>query len=253
MSQSTSLARKAAPLSADERTTLQQIETTLRQKMGSFLEVGNLLLQIRDEKLYREEYATFEAYLDERWDLGKSHGYRLIRAAKVANELPDDAPRPSSIREANGIKTAPADPVVTAKANGHIPHDAVVEVTEPEPSADSEPEPVPEETDADWLATLPARAKLSDRNREMFDAEALTYRACLDARDVYRRSCKPRIDSMKKALDNRIGPWLSKHYKHFREINDPADWQACAHCNGVGISPELKIVCPDCKGNGYHV
>jgi 16S rRNA G966 N2-methylase RsmD len=41
-------------------------------------------MAIRDERLYRETHDTFESYLDERWQMSRSRGYRLIDGAQVA-------------------------------------------------------------------------------------------------------------------------------------------------------------------------
>ncbi len=53
--------------------------------MSQFVAVGNALLTIRDEHLYRERgFSTFEGYCRERWSLGRSHSYRLMAGARVA-------------------------------------------------------------------------------------------------------------------------------------------------------------------------
>lgn len=272
MTQSTVLARKTKALSPSETATLARIEGQLRKGMESFILVGNLLLQVRDEKLYRENYSTFEAYLNERWEIGKSQGYNLIKAAKVVNALPDDAETPVSVRSALGIKSAPAgdrgasestpearnetpvepDPVAIAKANGHMHPDAVVGVTHPEPDDEPEPQEVKEPTEAEWLDTLPARAKLSGLVRDRFDAEAVAYRKLADAKGRYRTECRKVTKPLTAEQNGHVGPWLSKHTLHFR-IDDPADWQVCADCGGNGIHPMLKEQCPTCRGNAYHV
>jgi hypothetical protein len=45
------------------------------------------LLKIRDERLYRNEHATFEEYCLRRWKWGRAHAYRLIDAANVVQNL----------------------------------------------------------------------------------------------------------------------------------------------------------------------
>ena len=44
---------------------------------------GLALIEIRDSKLYRDDFKTFEEFVRERFDIQKSHAYRLIEAAKV--------------------------------------------------------------------------------------------------------------------------------------------------------------------------
>jgi hypothetical protein len=46
------------------------------------------LKEVRDSRLYKLIlFETFEAYTKARWDLGKSHAYRLIQAYQVVNNL----------------------------------------------------------------------------------------------------------------------------------------------------------------------
>jgi hypothetical protein len=66
-------------------------ETVLKEGRSSrpFYEVGAALKEIRDHKLYWEDYAMFEKYCRERWGLSRIHAHRLIEAAGVfQNVLP---------------------------------------------------------------------------------------------------------------------------------------------------------------------
>jgi hypothetical protein len=76
-----------APLSAPERDALADFEGIIDRDRRTFVEVGNALAAIRQDKLYRERHQTFEAYCQERWDLGRSHACRLIDAASVVARL----------------------------------------------------------------------------------------------------------------------------------------------------------------------
>lgn len=66
---------------------LTQLETTIANGMETFIDVGNALKQIRDERLYREGYETFDEYTKERWGWGKSYANNLIRVSDVDNNL----------------------------------------------------------------------------------------------------------------------------------------------------------------------
>jgi hypothetical protein len=48
---------------------------------------GMALAEIRDSRLYREEFETFEDYCKERWDMSKMHAYRLIGSSEVNDAL----------------------------------------------------------------------------------------------------------------------------------------------------------------------
>ncbi len=48
---------------------------------------GLLLIQIRDEKLYTDKYATFENYITERWQFSRQRGYQLLDAASLTQKI----------------------------------------------------------------------------------------------------------------------------------------------------------------------
>jgi len=55
--------------------------------MGSFVAVGNALLTIRDRRLYREGFKTFEDYCREKWGVGRSYARYLIKGSQIAANL----------------------------------------------------------------------------------------------------------------------------------------------------------------------
>jgi hypothetical protein len=74
-------------LSPDEAQRLDHYEHIIAQGVQTFLEVGHALMAIRDQRLYRQAYATFEDYLRERWDLSRPRAYQLIDAAQVIDTV----------------------------------------------------------------------------------------------------------------------------------------------------------------------
>ena len=48
---------------------------------------GNALLEIRDSRLYRTSYGTFEDYCREKWQMSRIHAHRMIEAATVMDNL----------------------------------------------------------------------------------------------------------------------------------------------------------------------
>lgn len=53
----------------------------------SGLVTGFALAEIRDSKLYRQDYATFEDYCQSRWDLARRRAYQLIEASEVVASI----------------------------------------------------------------------------------------------------------------------------------------------------------------------
>lgn len=62
---------------------LDQLEHVIERGLATFVEVGEALLAIRDERLYRETHATFEDYCRDRWGMTAPRAYQLMDAAKV--------------------------------------------------------------------------------------------------------------------------------------------------------------------------
>jgi len=96
-------------LSSTELATLASYETVIEQGLESFVEVGNALAAIRDGRLYRSEFSTFEAYCQDKWSLGKSHVYRLIDAADVAADFSPIGDKPQSESQARPLKQVPKE------------------------------------------------------------------------------------------------------------------------------------------------
>lgn len=81
---------RSEPLKSDltdeEQGRFKDLEDCIRKGLTTFLEVGEALGEIRDRRLYRNGYKTFEAYCREAWGFSKAHVNRNIAAAR-ANEV----------------------------------------------------------------------------------------------------------------------------------------------------------------------
>jgi hypothetical protein len=76
-----------AALTTAEQQQLADLESVVEQGLQTFFAVGTALATIRDSRLYREDYATFETYCCERWGLQRSRAYQLIDAAAAAQNV----------------------------------------------------------------------------------------------------------------------------------------------------------------------
>ena len=103
------MATSLAELSADELSTLSVYEVVIRQGLESFVEVGNALARIRDARLYRAEFATFEDYCQTRWSLGRSYVNRIVAAAEVAGDLVTMGTKPETERQARPLASVPKE------------------------------------------------------------------------------------------------------------------------------------------------
>ncbi len=67
---------------------LAQLESVIKKYRQDFYAVGKALREIRDGRHYHKlTFKSFESYVRIRWDMGRSHAYRLIEAASVIDNL----------------------------------------------------------------------------------------------------------------------------------------------------------------------
>jgi len=74
-------------LTVFEQNELTEYESVIERGLKTFVEVGTALLAIREAKLYRLNYGTFEEYCQERWGMVRRQADRLISAAEVSENL----------------------------------------------------------------------------------------------------------------------------------------------------------------------
>jgi hypothetical protein len=88
---------------------LAALEEVIERGLGTFVEVGEALTEIRDSRLYQDTHGTFERYCRERWGISRPRAYELIGAATVVRELSGmpDRPLPQNARQATEIARIP--------------------------------------------------------------------------------------------------------------------------------------------------
>jgi len=82
---------------------LDELEQVVETGLTVFVQVGNALLEIRDSRLYRQQFQTFEAYCRERWGMVQRHANRLIAAAETVGILGPMGPTPTTERQARPL------------------------------------------------------------------------------------------------------------------------------------------------------
>ena len=76
-----------ASLTTREQREFARAERTIARGLRSFLAVGMALKEIRDKRLYRQRYDTFEEYCIRRWDFSRIRAYQICAASEVAASL----------------------------------------------------------------------------------------------------------------------------------------------------------------------
>jgi hypothetical protein len=74
-------------LNCSEQDRLAQLEEKIEKGLGTFVEVGTALVEVRDRRLYREVYSSFEVYCQQRWGIAARRARQLMAAAEVVKNL----------------------------------------------------------------------------------------------------------------------------------------------------------------------
>jgi hypothetical protein len=154
-------------LSAQEKSRLEELEKTIESGMAPFVAVGTALLEIRDEKLFRESYPNFETYCQERWNVGRIRAHQLIKSAETMCTLKgssmltsgehtdtppvDNSPLPTNERQARELARVPKEDqpkvwqkVVETAPQGKVTARRVQQVVDEQlGTANAEPQPEP--------------------------------------------------------------------------------------------------------------
>ncbi|MGW4531293.1 hypothetical protein ACWEOI_10115 [Nocardia sp. NPDC004340] len=80
------------PLSRSESEQLEVCESSIDALRVAFWTAGRALQIVRDGRLYRADHASFDEYVEKRWDMQRSYAHKLIRAWPLAARLHPVAP-----------------------------------------------------------------------------------------------------------------------------------------------------------------
>lgn len=100
----------------------EECEQIIERGLGTFIEVGSALVRIREGRLYRQEYASFEVYCQRRWGFSDRRARQLMAAAEIGTVVP--VTTESQARELTGLSPDEAQGVYEQAAE-----------TRPEPTA----------------------------------------------------------------------------------------------------------------------
>ena len=74
-------------LTPDDEADLHECEDTIERYLSASLNAGRALRRIRQRRLYRSAYDTFEAYVERRWSFGLRRAEQLMSSADVVDAL----------------------------------------------------------------------------------------------------------------------------------------------------------------------
>jgi len=193
-------------LTATEATDLVNHEHTIKSTQGSFVACGRALEAIRDGKLYRAKYLTFEKYCEGKWGWKRAHAYRLIEAAEIVDSVKmfpigDKIETESQARALAGVPAEQREEVLErASRKGRLTALKIKEEAEKGPIIDLDQTgyPVPERAMRFWnrvdemkaVLALISQARVAVRNQNQEDrifAEVHLQGVAAILNDAYRQ------------------------------------------------------------------
>ncbi len=101
------------PLQKREISRLKKCEDVIGRNLKEFFEVGKALATIKNDRLYREEYKTFEQYCKEKWDFGRKRAYQFINASDTFEKMSTivDIPLPKNEAQIRPLLRVPEEKI----------------------------------------------------------------------------------------------------------------------------------------------
>ena len=195
-------------LTVPERTNLASLEETIERGFETFVEVGQALTTIRDEKLYREQHTTFDDYCKQRWNYTRGYVYRLMTAAETVKQIeanPAVSEMPRNERQVRPLKKLHPDDRAEAwqeaveESGGNVTQEVVAEVVArklPTVGMDGPP---------DWYTP----EKFTDLVRDVFGEIDLDPASCSEANTKVNAHVYYSLESGRNGLRQ---PWPGRVY-----------------------------------------
>ena len=221
-------------LTASDKSDLRLCEQKIETTKGAFVECGMALAKIRDGRLYRADYATFDDYCEKRWKWTRQRAQQLIAAATVVGTLPDCQPVVDSERVARSLAKVPVEArgavLDRAKASGKVTAESITEAAKVEKVIlqDVFGRVIPDAIVEDWLRAESTGAEL---RRKISDVKVAVESGITNQDTIYAE------------LHNTDVPPLKAIYTTLGQIIPHA---LCTSCQGHG-----RKKCSLCKGKGY--
>ena len=142
---------------------LSDCEERIERGMKTYVEVGMALGAIRENRLYRIQYDTFEEYCAVRWNFTGRRGRQLIEAAEIGNMFPiENSRQAAELARVPEADRADVLAEATERGNGKPTAEKIRDVAKeraespaPVPLVSDETEPTPSPGPVD-STTLPA-------------------------------------------------------------------------------------------------
>lgn len=232
---------------------LERIHAEIKENEAAFLRVGELLVEVRDRRLFLIHAPTFQDYVKNHWGWTKQRAYQLMDAVTVVKSLPPKSQhRVDSEASARALSRVPknARPVVIGqihKSGGSVTPKAIRETAAkmemppedpppPTPQKSEEPEPLYDKT---GFVIPKSREILFSREPEVKEL----LRSIATVRGALRKA-NDANDPLFKHVN--ASTTMSLLDQAFADIKMAMPFVVCPYCQG-----QVADHCTPCRGTGF--
>lgn len=100
--------KPADTLTQQEQQAFEACEKAIGIGLQAFKQAGKALMLIKEKRLYRAKWSSFEQYLDQRWRISTSYAGRLIDAVEIVARL-EGLPEPTTESQVRPLASVPPE------------------------------------------------------------------------------------------------------------------------------------------------
>ena len=219
---------------------LNKCEEIIEEGLQTFVDVGRALQIVREGKLYRTKFDTFEDYCQHRWQFTKQHANRLIKASEtvaILDENPGVETLPSKERQVRPLNKLHKDDRADAWNQALEETDGKPTEKDVQSVVDRRKPTIGMDGPADWYTP----SKYAEMARQVMGQIDLDPASCAAANDVIGATT---YYSIAEGRDGLREPWMGKIF-----LNPPygrkviQDWVDKACDEWLSGSCEEIIIC----------
>lgn len=227
-----SIIHSEQPLTQQEETLFAELEAVIEANMKGFVLVGMALAKIRDQRLYRIQYPTFEDYILRVWDMAARRAYQLMEAADVHGNLRD------FLAKVDTEKVSCPENVNNCSQNGSVQTWAQIDGLLPQNEAQARPLTSfpPERQREIWLQVL---------DRASTDETRVTANLIIQViLDLERKELKERVKKHAERTDKEaiLPPLVKTTYLALLQVvqnQNDEEWKGVGKPTMIGLLEDL--------------
>lgn len=254
-------------LNAKERRRFSACNEQIKTGLRSCFDTGAALAEVRDDKLYREDYGTFEDYCREMFQVTRAHAYRLIEAADLKGDLSPIGDKITNEAQARELAKVPEgrreEVLKQVSTNGPITAKAIAEQAK---SFSEKPVPIARNVTTTVVIDQKQNGSKNGKDeqpnldkteypipssiQELWDRAATEFGALCAKVSVVRSEVRKVMEAAdeddpiwRRTSANSIMLALDNAY---RELNAGIPFAVCPYCQGRGFKN-----CTACCHRGY--